>query len=272
MSFQIKGSVALITGAAGGIGASLATELASKGCDLALMDKNEPALIAHTKQLEQRYAVKVTSYVFDITDSSKITPFAEQVIADHGRINILINNAGVAVGGRFIDVKADDFDWVMSLNFRAHVNMTREFLGYLTSQPEAQIVNISSLFGVIASAGQTAYCSSKFALRGFSEALNIELMKGVSNTRVTTVHPGGVKTDIATSAKLCVESISDEEVAEHRKNFEKNLRTSAEDAAKTIVKGIEKRKRRVIVGTDAKILSFMQRVFPAFYQSILRKF
>jgi short-subunit dehydrogenase len=188
----------------------------------------------------------------------------DHVQEHHGRVTVLINNAGVALGGQFEQVSADDFDWLMGINFGAVVQLTRAFLPLLQQSQAAQIVNMSSIFGIIAPPGQTAYSAAKFAVRGFSEALRHELEAGNSSVRMTLLHPGGVRTGIATSARLPA-SVTAQEIKLHQKNWQKALRLSPEAAAQRILLGIERREPRVLVGDDAVVASWVQRLFPVTY-------
>ena len=175
-----------------------------------------------------------------------------------------MNNAGVALGGTFEQVAEQDFDWLMRINFGAVVSLTRLFLPLLQQSPAAQIVNVSSIFGLIAPPGQTAYSAAKFAVRGFSESLRHELQASRSSVGLTLVHPGGVRTGIATHARLPA-SVSAQEVQLHQKNWQKALRLSPESAAQRILLGIERREPRVLVGDDAVAASWVQRLFPVSY-------
>ncbi len=267
--FDLTNKVAVITGAASGIGKALAERCTSEGMALALIDVNAEGLKSLQEDLQSKSQRKITIHPTDLTDTDAIYHLPQAVLATHQRIDLLVNNAGVALGGSFADVSQEDFDWVMMINFNAHVHMSRAFLDALR-ETSGQIVNISSVFGLAASAGQTAYCASKFALRGFSEALSVELAKGDSGVGVSVVHPGGVKTAIAASAKP-PKGASPEEVQMHRDNFEKKLRLSPERAAQTILNGVKKRKRRIIVGRDARLLSIIQRLMPEGYQRVMEK-
>lgn len=267
--FDLRNKVAVISGAASGIGKALAKQCAAEGMALALIDVNEAGLKALQEELQIQSKCQITIHPTDLTNKEAVSGLSQEVISAHHRVDLLVNNAGVALGGSFSDVSKEDFDWVMEINFNAHVHMTRAFLDSLRLT-SGQIVNVSSVFGLAASAGQTAYCASKFALRGFSEALSVELAKGDSGVGVSVVHPGGVKTAIAASAKP-PKGISPEEIKMHRDNFEKKLRLSPEKAAQIILNGVKKRKRRIIVGRDARLLSVIQRLMPEGYQRVMEK-
>jgi short-subunit dehydrogenase len=258
-----RGGVAVITGAAGGIGAALALQLAARGCHLALADVNETGLNAVARQARDR-GVTVSTLVLDMARPESAEALLADVTARHGRATILVNNAGVALGGTFEQVAAADFDWLMSINFSAVVRLTRAFLPLLKRADAAQIVNISSIFGIIAPPGQTAYCAAKFAVRGFSEALRHELETSRSTVGMTLVHPGGVRTGIATSARLPASATAAEREV-HRDNARRALRLSPEAAAGRILQAIQQREPRVLVGQDAVAAAWVQRLFPVTY-------
>ena len=260
---NLQDGVAVVTGAAGGIGAALALQLAEKGCHLALADVNGAGL-AKVAAKAQAYGVKVSTLVLDMGQAESAQGLLDHVLAHHGRATVLINNAGVALGGQFEQVSEEDFDWLMSINFGAVVRLTRVFLPLLQQSQAAQIVNMSSIFGIIAPPGQTAYSAAKFAVRGFSEALRHELEAGNSSVRMTLLHPGGVRTGIATSARLPA-SVTAQEIKLHQKNWQKALRLSPEAAARRILRGIERREPRVLVGDDAVAASWIQRLLPVTY-------
>lgn len=262
---QINDCVAVLTGAGSGIGRALALALASRQCHLALADINEEGL-AETARAAREHGVRVSEHRLDVASREQVAALPEAVIAEHGKVDLLINNAGVALGGHFHQVSEADFDWLMAINFEAVVRMTRAFLPFLQERPAARIVNVSSLFGLITPAGQTAYCASKFAVRGFSNALRLELQG--SNVGVTVVHPGGVATSIATSARVSA-AVAPQDVELSRKQAEKLLRMPPEKAAQIIVKGIERDKPRVLVGNDARILAWLERLSPVNYWRLL---
>jgi short-subunit dehydrogenase len=258
-----RGGMAVITGAAGGIGAALALQLAARGCHLALVDVNAAGLDALAQQARAT-GVRVTTQVLDLARPESAEAMFADVMAHHGRATILVNNAGVALGGSFEQVDAADFDWLISINFGAVVRLTRAFLPLLRQAPAAQVVNISSVFGLIAPPGQTAYCAAKFAVRGFSESLRHELVASRSSVGMTLVHPGGVRTGIAVNARLPA-AASPAERQLHQVNSRRALRLSPEAAASRILRGIEKREPRVLVGRDAVAAAWVQRLFPVVY-------
>ena len=198
----IDGSSVLVTGAANGIGKALATALAARGCDVALADRDEAGIRALAKQLSPSAKGKITHTRVDVSNAAEIETMAATVLSAHPRLNIVINNAGVALFGQLHETSAADMEWLMGINFWGVVGVTRAFLPHLEKQPAAHIANVSSIFGIIAPPGQTAYSAAKFAVRGFSEALRHELAARKSSTRLSVVHPGGIATSIARNADL----------------------------------------------------------------------
>ncbi|HIZ49861.1 MAG TPA: SDR family oxidoreductase [Candidatus Pseudomonas excrementavium] len=264
---KIQGCVAVLTGAGSGIGRALAMALAREGCHLALVDINVSNL-QETAQQARHGGVKVTEHPLDVADRSAIAALPDRVVAGHGQVDLLINNAGVALGGRFDQLSVENFDWLMAINFDAVVCMTRAFLPLLRQRPAARIVNVSSLFGLIAPGGQTAYSASKFAVRGVSNALRVELAG--SPVGVTVVHPGGIATAIATSARG-PDGASEQERKTQLDRAAKLLRMPPTRAAEIILKGIVRDKPRVIVGNDALVLSWLERLMPVSYWRLLPK-
>ena len=258
-----RGGVAIITGAAGGIGAALALQLAARGCHLALADLHADSLNDVGAQA-RALGVTVSTHVLDVARPESADAMLADVMAHHGRATLLVNNAGVALGGNFEQISADDFDWLMGINFSAVVRLTRTFLPLLRQAPAAQIVNLSSVFGIIAPPGQTAYCAAKFAVRGFSESLRHELESNHSSVGVTLVHPGGVRTGIADHARLPATASAADRQA-HQERARRALRMSPEEAAARILRGIEQREARVLVGRDAVASAWVQRLFPVSY-------
>ncbi|MDB5825770.1 MAG: acetoin dehydrogenase [Herminiimonas sp.] len=264
---NLKDRVAVVTGAGSGIGRAIALSLGRRGCHLALADINERGLRETSQQIGM-LGVRVTSHALDVASRDAVCALPEQVLAGHGRVDLLVDNAGVALGGTFEQTSEADFNWLMEINFYGVVRMTRAFLPLLHAGDDSRIVNISSVYGLISPVRQSAYSASKFAVRGFSNALRHEL-EG-SNIEVTVVHPGGVATSIATNARVS-EKASDEEVQRGKARANKMLRLSPEKAAEIIVRGIEKRKARVLVGTDAKIVSLIERLAPVHYWQLIKR-
>ncbi|APR77563.1 Short-chain dehydrogenase/reductase SDR [Minicystis rosea] len=262
---RLHDRTAVITGAASGIGRAIAVSLARRGCHLALADVNEAGL-AETARIVRSTSLLVSEHRLDVSDPQAVAKFPAAVAEAHPRIDLLVNNAGVAVGGTFEQVSEADFEWLFSINFWGVVRMTRAFLPALRRSDDARIVNLSSVFGIVAPPGQAAYVASKFAVRGFSESLRHEL-EG-STVGVTVVHPGGVATSIAKSARVPT-GFDSAEVERRRAGFEKHLRLPPDVAGETIVRGVEARKPRVLVGNDAIALSLVERVAPVSYWKLL---
>ncbi|QQS34370.1 MAG: SDR family oxidoreductase [Acidobacteriota bacterium] len=263
-----KDSVAVITGAGSGIGRALAVRIAKEGvAGLALADLNAEGLAETAKLITGR--AKVTTHEVDVADRDAMRQFADEVVREHGRVTHLINNAGVALGGTVRDVSLDEIEWLMGVNFWGVVHGTKFFLPHLEKEDSAHIVNISSLFGMVAPPGQAAYCASKFAVRGFTESLRHEL-EG-TNIAVSSVHPGGVKTNIVNNARIAAGvSITEEELEKQRKFQNKLLsRTTPERAAEIIVTGMLWREPRILVGPDAAIISRIARIFPRSYFAVV---
>ncbi len=262
-------SVAVITGAASGIGRALAIRLARESiAGIAIADVNAENL-AETARLIANRNLPVTTHIVDVADEQQVRAFVDAVVERHGRATHLINNAGVALGGTVQEVSLDDIRWLMNINFWGVVHGTKLFLPVLEKQKSAHIVNISSIFGVVAPAGNAAYSASKFAVRGFSEALRHELEN--TNITVSVVHPGGVKTNIANSARIGagIEYTEAERLEKVEKFNERLAATSAEKAAEIIVDGIKRRRTRILIGADAKLLSFFSRLFPRRYYAVV---
>ncbi len=261
--WTLHGGVVVLTGAASGIGAALAANLARRGMHLALVDLN-PAGLEATAAQARAAGVAVSTHVLDVADHAAVAALPAAVLARHGRVTALVNNAGVALGGMFEQVGAEDFDWLMDINFGATVRLTRAFLPVLAREDAAQLVNVSSIFGIIAPPGQTAYAASKFAVRGFSESLRHELEMSGSPVGVTIVHPGGVRTAISENARLA-KGLDSAEVARERANWRRLLALDAAKAAEIIAVAIARRAPRILVGNDAKGAALVQRLFPVTY-------
>lgn len=267
---DLTNSVAVVTGAGSGIGQALAFRLASQGANLAISDIDQSAL-NDTQDLLKEFDIDVHAQLLDVANRQDVFLYAKLINDHFGRINLLINNAGVALSsGLFRDTTVDEFEWLMGINFSGVLYGTKAFLPYLEASEWGQIVNLSSLFGLIGVAEQSAYNSSKFAVRGFTESLSNEFEETNSSVRATSVHPGGIKTNIARNARLG--ELLDQEQrldAESRKdNFDKLAKTTADSAARQIIEGAIKRKRRIIVGADAKLLDRIQRLLPTKYNTI----
>ncbi len=264
---NLMNCVAVLTGAGSGIGRATALSLAQRGCHLALADINSQGLL-ETAALVSPLGVQVSQHVLDVASRDQVSALPAAVMQVHGRTDILINNAGVAIGGTFEQVSEADFDWLMEINFHGVVRMTRAFMPLLRGSDKARIVNISSLYGLLSPPGQSAYSASKFAVRGFSNALRHELAG--SPIGVTVVHPGGVATSIARSARTPA-GAPPAEVSRAIALTEKMLRMPADQAGEIIVSGIERERERVLVGNDAKIAALLERLMPVRYWNLLRR-
>jgi short-subunit dehydrogenase len=267
----IRGAAAAVTGAASGIGRALAIALAVRGCDLALADRDLGGLDTVAAEIDRTGGRKVSLHRVDVGVPAEIAAFAEAAIAAHPALNILINNAGVALFGNFTEIDQAQMDWLININFWGAVHACRAFLPTLSARSEAHIVNLSSVFGLIAPPGQTAYAAAKFALRGFSESLRHELAMAKSPVRLSVVHPGGVATAIARNARMGLGVTDNARRAESIEWFENNARTTPTAAALRIIDGIEKNQPRILIGRDARILDVVQRLFPASYWAMLAR-
>lgn len=264
---RLASRTAVITGAAGGIGRAISVSLARRGCHLALADIDETGMEG-TEALVRAHGIRVSRHFLDVADRDAVADFPARVAAQHSGVDLLINNAGVAVGGTFEQVSDEDIEWLFEINFWGVVRMTRAFMPALRASDDARVVNLSSLFGLIAPPEQVAYAASKFAVRGFSEALRHE-MEG-SSVGVTVVYPGGVATSISENARVPA-GVSAEEIERRRELFRKLLRIPPEVAGETIVRGIERRKSRILVGSDAKVMSVIARVMPVSYWKVIAR-
>jgi short-subunit dehydrogenase len=269
MIHGFDGKVAAITGAASGIGRALAVALADKGCNLALADLDIEGLGATAEAVR---GVRVTTETLDVARREQVFAWAANVARDHGGCNLVFNNAGISYAAAAASCAIEQFARLMDINFWGVIHGTQAFMPLLTASGEGHIINISSLFGLIAFPGQSAYCASKFAVRGFTEALRVELELSGSPVSATCVHPGGVATNIAKRARI-EPSLRDiglsPELAESQAS--RALRMPPERAADIILRGVRRNARRVIVGTDAAALDVVQRLFPGSYAIALAK-
>jgi len=260
-------SVAVVTGAGSGMGRCLAQQLAGMGASLAISDVDEKGL-AETVALLGSPKGRVTKHIVNVADEARMKTFAEEVAAQHGRATVLFNNAGVAVLGKFEELSLEDIRWLTDINYWGVIYGVFYFMPLLKKERRAHIVNTSSVFGLVGVAGQTAYCASKFAVRGFSESLRNEL--DGTNIFVTSVHPGGIKTAIAKRAKLGARanaSLYPESVS----RFERVAITSPEEAAARILKGVEKYEPRILIGRDCRQADILQRLLPTGYWKQIAK-
>jgi short-subunit dehydrogenase len=267
----IRGGAAAVTGAASGIGRALALELAARGCDLALADRDEAGLQTLAAEIARASPRKVTTHRVDVSEPQAILDFAQAATAAHPGLNIVINNAGVALMGTFAEIDQAEMDWLMNINFWGVVRSTRAFLPHLSRQREAHLVNLSSIFGIVAPPGQTAYAAAKFAVRGFSESLRHELAMAASPVRLSVVHPGGVATNIARNSRTGVGMTDNARRAQSIERFDAVARTTPQAAALRIIEGIQKNRPRILIGNDARFMDLLQRLRPASYWRVLAR-
>jgi NAD(P)-dependent dehydrogenase (short-subunit alcohol dehydrogenase family) len=263
-------TVAVVTGAASGIGRALAVRLAQEGASLAIADIKAGELDETVKMLKQRGGSrdKVTTHIVDVSDKERVAEFAREVVEAHGGAHLLINNAGVGLFGMAEQLSIEDIEWLMGVNFWGVVYGVKHFLPILRRQPQGHIVNISSVFGIVGPVGHSAYAASKFAVRGFTEALRHELAGG--SVKVSVVHPGGVKTNIANNARLGARA-NRTAVERERAIFNVAARTSPEKAADRIVRGVLRDEERILVGADAWMMDRIQRWAPVKYWRLISK-
>jgi short-subunit dehydrogenase len=265
---NFKGKVAAITGAGSGIGQQLAVLLANDGCNLALADVNEKGLAATVALIKDK-GIKYTTTKVDVADRAQVAAWATSSAAAHGQVNLIFNNAGVAMGSTVEGMAYDELEWLMNINFWGVVYGTKEFLPLLKKSGDGHIINISSLFGLTSQPSQSAYNASKFAVRGFTESLRQELDIQKCGVSSTCVHPGGIRTNIAKAARMndSIKSLG-MNPAQSAASFDKLLRTPPEEAARVILNAVRHNDRRVLIGNDAKILDLMQRFLPTGYQKV----
>lgn len=267
----IAGSAAAITGAASGIGRALALELAGRGSDVAVADRDEAGLLSLADEIRRVHQRKVSVHRIDVSEPAQIEDLAKQAITAHPSLNIVVNNAGVALLGEFHEIEQAQMEWLININFWGVVHGTRAFLPHLQTQREAHIVNLSSVFGIIAPPGQTAYAAAKFAVRGFSESLRHELQASKSPVRLSVVHPGGISTNIVNNARTGSGVTDNMRRAETIDRFAQAAKTSPRAAALRIIRGIEKNEPRILIGNDARFLDLLQRFKPASYWATLAR-
>lgn len=266
---ELRGRVAAVTGAGSGIGRALAVELSRRGCHLALSDIDEAGLAA-TVEACAAGGVRVSSQHVDVADRDAVYRWADEVVADHGRVNLIVNNAGVAMSATVESMSYEDLEWLMGIDFWGVVYGTKAFLPHLKASGEGHVVNISSVFGLVGIPTQSAYNAAKYAVRGFTESLRIELEAQRCGVSATVVHPGGIRTDIARNARIDPSTAAmagDPEKA--RTEFERALRTSPEAAAEQILRAVQRNRRRALVGPDAVVLDAVSRLPAGVYQRVL---
>lgn len=266
---NFNNKVAAITGAGSGIGQQLALLLAQQGCHLALSDVNEQGL-AQTLTLLQNTPVRISTQKLDVADREAMKQWAADTVTTHGAVNMIFNNAGVALSSTVEGTSYEELEWIVNINFWGVVYGTKEFLPLIKATGDGHVINISSLFGLTAQPTQSAYNATKFAVRGFTESLRQELDMQNCGVSALCVHPGGIRTNIANAAKMN-DSIRSLGMHPERsaKSFNKLLRCPPEEAARQILEAVQKDKRRVLIGNDAKAIDLIQRILPAGYQRVI---
>ena len=275
---SFKDKVAVITGAGSGMGRYLAVLLAKDGADVCVCDVNEETL-QETVEILRKYNVSVSSHLLDVSDKEAIEALPGKVIDQHGKVDMVFNNAGVTTGTHFKDMDENNWDWVMGINFDGVINSTRAFIPHMVDSPEAAIVNTSSIFGMVAVPGQTVYHATKFAVRGFTESLAMEMKETNPNLQIHCVHPGHIGTNIAADARFDEENFNQDDTQVSNSIFTRNAPKSQKEmgdmfreggmhpskAAEIILNGVKKNKTRIFIGLDAKLLDLSQRIFPKHY-------
>ncbi|MFO0736789.1 MAG: SDR family NAD(P)-dependent oxidoreductase [Labilithrix sp.] len=271
---SFAGKVAAITGAASGMGRSLAVRLARRSCEVAISDVDEVGLAETARLVEQeKPGLRVTKKWLDVADAEAMRAWAREVATEHGRVNLIFNNAGVSYAATVEGAPQAEFDRIIDIDFWGVVHGTRAFLPYLRASGDGHVINTSSLFGLIAFPGQCTYNSAKFAVRGFTESLRLELEITGAPVSASCVHPGGIKTNIARASKMH-ESMADLGIDDHdaaKQRFEKAFRVTADEAAEIILRGVQRNDARILVGTDARIMDVLQRIMPGTYASVLAR-
>jgi butyryl-CoA dehydrogenase len=265
MSEYFKNSIVIITGAASGIGRELLVQFSEKKVPIIALDIDSKGL-EESKKLAQKDGAEIITYTIDIGNKEQINDFAAQIIPTlNNRKLILINNAGVALmTGNFDDTTLENMEWLFDINYWGAVRLTKAFYPYMIKMDKGHIVNVSSIFGLGGFAYQSAYCSSKFAIRGFTETLRMELL--YSNIQTTSVHPGGIKTNITKNSKSSEKlSAAQQQVADR---FAKMARTTPQKAAAKIIKAIENKKQKLLIGPDAYVVDILVRLFPVLYTKL----
>jgi NADP-dependent 3-hydroxy acid dehydrogenase YdfG len=260
--------VVVITGAGSGIGRALAVNLARRGALLALSDVNEAGLAETVALAARAGAPEVRSDRLDVADRDAMARYALDVVQQFGRVNVVVNNAGVSLTGDFTDLEYADIDWIVGVNLWGVLHGTKEFLPHLIASGDGHVVNLSSLFGLISIPGQSIYNATKYAVRGMSEALREEMLVAGHPVGVTSVHPGGIKTDIVRNSKV---SAKEDKEATSQLFDDKLAKMTPEKAAEIIVNGILKNKARVLVGLDAHALHHMAKMLGSRYQDVVAR-
>lgn len=268
MSAYFQSSVVIITGAASGIGRELALQAASKGARVIATDINA-AELRETVKAASVQGCEIEAHTLDVSKPDDIEAFAASTLPiPDGKRLVLINNAGVALlGGHWADMTMQDTEWLLGINEWGVLRMTRAFLPFMLARNAGHIVNVSSVFGLAGMAQHLAYCTSKFAVRGFTEALRMELLE--TRIKTTCVHPGGIKTNITANARASGELYSESMKHDSHEEFTRNAPTTAADAARRILRAVEKGKTRLLIGADAWGFDLLTRLFPVRYTNII---
>ena len=264
---KFDGKVAAITGAGSGMGRALALSLASRGCHLAVSDLDGDGLTRTTELIEASCKVKVSTHTIDVADKDQVEQFAANVVEQHGKVNMIFNNAGVNLTDTAEHMSYEDFEWLMNINFWGVVYGSKSFMKYFHDVDEAHIINTSSIFGVIAVPTQSAYNASKFAVRGFTYSMRQELMD--THIGVSCVQPGGVKTNIVKSSRYVASDNSAPTKEEAVSQFETMAKLTSEQAAEQILRGVLANKAQILVGRDAKAAAVIERIAPVGYLKFL---
>ena len=263
---SLQDKVVVITGAGSGIGQALAVEAAKQGALLALSDVNEVGLAETAEKARVAGSADVQTARLDVADRAAFQAYAASVVDHFGRVNLVVNNAGVALAGDFTELEYKDIDWIVGINFWGVVHGSKEFLPHLIASGDGHLVNISSLFGLVSMPGQSAYNATKYAVRGMTEAIREEMLANKTGVGVTVVHPGGIKTAIARNARVSAK----EDQAKTAELFDKYLaRTTAESAAKQILKAVKKDKARLLIGLDAHAVHNFGKFTGSRYQDLI---
>ena len=266
IDFEFADGTALVTGAASGIGEALAHGLAARGSHLVLLDRSEDRLAAVAAAVRRQHpALRVDTVIADLGDHEATIALGRRLASEHPELTLVINNAGVALAGSFTDLTLEEFDWLMEINFRAVLTLTHALVPVLLQHPGSHLVNLSSVFGLIAPPEQTAYVTSKFAVRGLTESLRAELLGRVG---VTCVHPGGIATRIAVDARVS-EGADRAEIERGLSTISRLLRIPAPVAAESILNGVRRRRPRVLIGLSARLPDLLARVAPGSYGRML---
>lgn len=267
---DLHGKVAVITGAGSGIGRALAYRLHREEVALALADIDLQGL-KKTEELLQKEnrGIRLQIYPVDVSNRERVYEFAKNVTDSFGKVDILINNAGVSSSGKVLELTYGTLEWTININLWGVIYCTKAFLPYLANATEASIINVSSVYGLLGIPGQAAYCASKFAVRGFTESLRQELFG--SHITVTVVFPGGIKTNIARNSRSDYQ-LTPETYEKALQRFEESLKTTPEEAARLIIQGIKNKSPRVLIGKDARKIDFLARLKPNTYDKDIARY